>query len=433
MKHYRIVRIAGLALDIPLLALYRDNPFLKSQSYADQQKALFRMWYGYSDSFSRTMRALGHDAHEIVYDSWILQKTWAREKGIKYDPNRWQYDIILKQIEDLRPEVVHFRDVGSLPHVVRKNLKREFPFIKLIVAHNGWPNPPSELAEMDALFVSIPTLVSQYQAAGLRPHLVYHAFDGSVLERIGADAQVERSPRYDFTFVGTFRSSYDPGHYQSRHRALIELAKKANLEPWLLEWRKRTKMTMRAHLEVQVRRVLKRLLECCHAEMLRKLLTLGLLPDRLRRLILEVIEEKGQASDAGRLLTRPLPRMFPHRCHPPVFGVDMYRILRQSKVTFNKHDDWAQDSVGNKRMFEATGVGSCLLTDTGKNMADLFEEDHEVVSYSSIEECIEKVNYLLEHDNVRRQIALAGQRRTLKDHTVMNRCQRIDEVLQKML
>ena len=85
------------------------------------------------------------------------------------------------------------------------------------------------------------------------------------------------------------------------------------------------------------------------------------------------------------------------------------------------------------RMFQATGVGTCLLTDTGRNMADLFEEDHEVVTYSSIEECIEKVNYLLEHDDVRRQIATAGQKRTLRDHTVMNRCQQIDEILQKML
>ncbi len=41
------------------------------------------------------------------------------------------------------------------------------------------------------------------------------------------------------------------------------------------------------------------------------------------------------------------------------------------------------------------------------------------------------MNKLFEHDDVRRQIAAAGQRRTLKDHTIMSRCQQIDEVLQK--
>ena len=73
------------------------------------------------------------------------------------------------------------------------------------------------------------------------------------------------------------------------------------------------------------------------------------------------------------------------------------------------------------------------LTDSGTNMSDLFEEEKEVVTYSSIDECIEKVNYLLEHEDVRRQIAAAGQRRTLKDHTTLNRCQQVDEILQKML
>ena len=125
--------------------------------------------------------------------------------------------------------------------------------------------------------------------------------------------------------------------------------------------------------------------------------------------------------------------MFPGYCHPPVFGVDMYNVLRQSKITLNKHTDAAGSSVANMRLFEATGIGTCLLTDTGENMSDLFEEDREVVTYTSVDECIEKAEYLLEHDEVRRQIAEAGQRRTLKDHTMKNRCEQIDKIIQKML
>src|SRR3989338_4809198 len=90
-------------------------------------------------------------------------------------------------------------------------------------------------------------------------------------------------------------------------------------------------------------------------------------------------------------------------------------------------------NVGNMRMFEATGVGCCLLTDTGKNLTNLFEKDREVVTYTSIEECIEKVCFLIEHDIVRREIAIAGQKRTLRDHTVMNRAIQINEILQKRL
>ena len=62
-----------------------------------------------------------------------------------------------------------------------------------------------------------------------------------------------------------------------------------------------------------------------------------------------------------------------------IIGLDYYKLLSQSSITFNKHADKSYGSVGNMRMFEATGVGTCLLTDTGENMKDLFEADKEVV------------------------------------------------------
>ena len=84
-------------------------------------------------------------------------------------------------------------------------------------------------------------------------------------------------------------------------------------------------------------------------------------------------------------------------------------------------------------MFEATGVGTCLITDTGCNMPDLFEPDKEVVTYANIEEAVEKSQYLLEHDQEREEIAAAGQERTLRDHTIQNRCELInDEIIKRL-
>ena len=89
--------------------------------------------------------------------------------------------------------------------------------------------------------------------------------------------------------------------------------------------------------------------------------------------------------------------------------------------------------VGNLRLFEATGVGTCLLTDTGQNMIELYEPDTEIVTYGSAEEAIEKVNYLLENESERASIASAGQKKTLSSHTIFHRCQLIDEVFQSKL
>ncbi len=448
MKHCKIVRLAGLHYKTPMLALYKNNPDLKSQSYADQQKVLFQMGYVYSDSFSRAMRALGYDAHEIVYDLEMLQKTWVKEKGIKYDENNWEYDILLAQIEDLRPDVLYFQGTElAIPgRFVKANqqpeinlpgiLKDKFSFIKLVVMFSGFPSVYGRVENVDVLFVGSPTLVKHYKGTGLRPDLMYHFWDDAVLEKIGAGSYVEHNPKYDFTFVGSSRAP------EPRYWALKKLIQRTNIELWVYGLEKQSRPKIFSRVKAQMRRFLKRFLWYCDAETLDKMLTLSFAPDKLRRVTLEVIEQKREApgqrhydatKDERRLPVKPFRKMSPQRCHTPVFGIDMYRVLRQSKVTFNRHTDRAEDSVGNMRMFEATGVGSCLLTDTGKNMSDLFEEDYEVVTYSSIEECIEKVNYLLEHDDVRRQIAAAGQRRTLKDHTVMNRCQQIDDILQKIL
>jgi spore maturation protein CgeB len=85
------------------------------------------------------------------------------------------------------------------------------------------------------------------------------------------------------------------------------------------------------------------------------------------------------------------------------------------------------------RMFEATGVGSCLLTEHMDRMAELFEPDKEVVTYKSAEECVEKALYLLDNRAERAAIARAGQDKTLRDHNFTVRAHELDEFIQKWL
>src|SRR5688572_2902585 len=111
----------------------------------------------------------------------------------------------------------------------------------------------------------------------------------------------------------------------------------------------------------------------------------------------------------------------------------MYRTLQASDITFNIHTNGAHGDVGNMRMYEATGVGACLLTDTGSNIGDLYDADREVVTYKSYPELLEKIRYLNDHPDERRRIAEAGQQRTLRDHTVRRRVDQIDELIQRKL
>jgi len=116
-----------------------------------------------------------------------------------------------------------------------------------------------------------------------------------------------------------------------------------------------------------------------------------------------------------------------------VFGLDMFRLLRRSKLTFNIHADSAQGWAGNIRMFEATGVGATLITEAAPNLERLFEPELEVVTYRNKEEAVEKIHYLLEHDEERERVALAGQRRTLRDHTAQVRALQLIDIIQHYL
>jgi hypothetical protein len=122
------------------------------------------------------------------------------------------------------------------------------------------------------------------------------------------------------------------------------------------------------------------------------------------------------------------------RCHQgTVWGIEMYKILRQSLITLNHHIDVADAYAGNARLFEATGVGTLLVTDWKKNLHEMFEPGREVVAYRSAEECAEMVQYYLEHDEEREAIARAGQQRTLREHTYYQRMQEFADIVQKYL
>ena len=74
-----------------------------------------------------------------------------------------------------------------------------------------------------------------------------------------------------------------------------------------------------------------------------------------------------------------------------------------------------------------------MVTDWKENITDLFEPDKEIVTYKSVDECIEKVKWLLDNSIEREKIARAGQERTLSAHTIENRASFLNEIIKKEL
>jgi hypothetical protein len=118
-----------------------------------------------------------------------------------------------------------------------------------------------------------------------------------------------------------------------------------------------------------------------------------------------------------------LPASSPlHRClQGEIWGVEMYHVLRRSRITLNSHIDMAGREAGNMRLFEATGVGAFLLTDFKDNLDTLFAPDREVAVWRSIDDCLRGINRYLGDDAARRDIARAGHQRTMAQHTYRQR------------
>ena len=119
--------------------------------------------------------------------------------------------------------------------------------------------------------------------------------------------------------------------------------------------------------------------------------------------------------------------------HGQAWGLEMYRLLGDARISLNRHIAEAEGHANNMRLYEATGVGSLLLTDEGSNLAELFEPGREVVTYAGVDDLVEKARHYLAAEDERRTIAAAGQARTLREHTYELRMQELAEILRSHL
>lgn len=109
------------------------------------------------------------------------------------------------------------------------------------------------------------------------------------------------------------------------------------------------------------------------------------------------------------------------RARGPVWGDELYRVYREYAVVIHKNIDVAGVAPSAKRLFEATGMGACLLVERSRALGQLFEPDVEVATYGSTNEAIARGTELLENVALSRSIAERGQRRTLSDHSYRTR------------
>ena len=95
-----------------------------------------------------------------------------------------------------------------------------------------------------------------------------------------------------------------------------------------------------------------------------------------------------------------------------IYGKDMYRILKKTKILINKHIE-DTEFAGNMRLFEATGSGCLLITDNKKDIDKFFNINEEVVVFNDKEDLIDKINFYLNSPEKLKNIADNGKKKQL--------------------
>jgi spore maturation protein CgeB len=109
---------------------------------------------------------------------------------------------------------------------------------------------------------------------------------------------------------------------------------------------------------------------------------------------------------------------------------DYVPMYRRAKIGLNVHNR-GKYTVGGYRLFELPANGAMQISDGGEYLSTFFEPDREIVGYDTGDELIDHLRYYLAHDAEREEIARAGYRRVLRDHTIALRLHQAGEMICK--
>lgn len=388
-------------------------------------------------SWSECLTELGNRATDVLFNVDLIQRRWCEENGVKVDFERddWMFQVLRAQVKSFRPDVLFFY-AGAFFEVrkpIRQALRQEFPFLKVVTGMWGdelWGNQyKSEFGDLDVVFTSTTAYQKFFDLAGIPAYALGSCYEHRLGQRVAQ--QPVAGPLYDFVFAGT--TGYQKNDHRQRYLDLIEIMQKTNLHIWCRE--PDSRLPLRSYIKRPVKQVAMGIFTVLTPRQLEYLRERVFRKGPLANVIDSVSARKSGIAPRDDFFRnrRTVSELFPDRSHPLLLtGSDYYDLIRRSKLVFNRHRDEVAD-YGNVRVFEVTGLGSCLITDRGRELREFFVPDEEIVTYDTIDECVEKVIYLLDHEAQRREIAAKGQRRTLSEHTVMHRCIKMNDILQQML
>jgi glycosyltransferase involved in cell wall biosynthesis len=335
--------------------------------YETQLKAIMDQGIAWADFWKLNLEKTGkYKVWEIITNAKILQQQWAKENDVTYTENNWMHVILEAQLKTIQPEIFFPHDYWHLNADWVELMKKKNPTIKYIIGYDGYGlEDPNRFKGYDLIISCAKFICEYYHNFGFKTLYLPYGFETSLLTRIK-----KRAPVYDVSFAGSviIRNNF----HNERLRMLSSLSDEINLSLWAASFPENWKPWHK---------------------------------DQLRRIKHGKYREFMDVWKLGKINKGTKS------------GIEMYQLLSDSKFTLNQHIDISGVAAGNSRLTEATGAGTCLVTDWKPNLHEFFKIDEEIIAFKTPAEAIDKIKYLLNHEDKRKAIAEAGHRRTIQDHT----------------
>lgn len=351
------------------------NPNLKDKSYLKQRETLLSHFFGTSDSYSYNLRKLGYEAQDLIVNDEILQRKWAGENRVNVTKSTLYSKIQM------------------------------FPLVHKVLGRPKWVQE-----------------ITLAQIKKIKPDIVYvqnlSILNPSTLKNIKAHSkllvgQIASSlpAKKNLTCFDLILTSFP--HYVERFKSMGIASE---------------------YLKIGFdNRILKKIGKQPKKH---EVVFIGSLSPHHKEgtIILERVAEKIPISIWGQGIQftskkSPIRKRF----QGSAWGLDMYKILSQSRIVINRHIQASDGYANNMRLYESTGMGSLLITDDKKNISDLFVVGKEIITYKNTSDLIKKLMYFMKNKNEASKIAKKGQMRTLKEHTYQKRMMELVNILNNYL
>jgi spore maturation protein CgeB len=349
--------------------LYAKNNDIKNWSYEKQLDKILSDYFGWPPALVKRMSEYDCEVKILIVNAQSLQKAWAIENDYTFDEMTWRHQIPIEQVKKFKPDIIW---IGTMLPYFGEYLKELHTHCHKIFAWVAASIPASvDLSAADCILTSHHNFRDYFRQQGKDCEILLPAFEPKILTSLN---QVEKS--IDCSFIGSL--SYLHMH---RMQVIETLVKKTPLQIW---------------------------------SDLPKLISRGILNPKFIYTHFKILSYK-------------------NRINPSVWGMEMYKTLAKSQITINIHVDAASGLAGNMRMFEATGVGTLLITEDAPNIRELYEPDSEIITYKNTSELVEKINYYIDHPKEQEMIAAAGKNRTINTHSTISRGQELFQLFDRYL